>query len=291
MQLPPILSSEEEAEYFGSVYKSPWFFDAEVFKTEQLNTIELTEIFRQSDQEFISILDACRTQTITRKQLDELNARVNADITKLQSDYPITLTTTNAVAAKINELQLSLIDEPLYEFQGLIEGDFPKRLLPTDYILHLKKGSQVMMINNSADQSWVNGTIGKIHNINEEFIDVEIPHPGGDPSIHRVALMKMERHSYIYDRQAHMLKQIVVGAFTQYPLKLAWAITIHKSQGLTFNAVSLDIGTGAFCPGQTYVALSRCRSLEGLSLKKKLSAGDITADHRSIEFYRNATYV
>lgn len=291
LQLPPILVSEEEAEYFGSVYKSPWFFDAEVFKTEQLNTIELTEIFRQSDKEFISILDACRTQTITRKQLDELNARVNADITKLQGDYPITITPTNAAAAKINERQLSLINEPVYEFQGIIEGDFPERLLPTDYILRLKKGAQVMMTYNAIDRSWVNGTIGKIHNINEELIEVEIPHPGGDPSIHRVIQSTTKRYAFEYDRRAHMLKQVIVGAFTQYPLKLAWAITIHKSQGLTFNAVKLDIGTGAFCPGQTYVALSRCRSLEGLSLKKKLAVGDITADHRSIEFYRNATYI
>jgi len=291
LQLPPILSSEEEAEYFGSVYKSPWFFDAEVFKTEQLNTIELTEIFRQSDKEFISILDACRTQTITFAQINKLNSRVNADISELQGEYPITLTPTNSAAAKINERQLNLIDEPIYEFQGIIEGDFPERLLPTDYILRLKKGAQVMMTFNASDRSWVNGTICKIHNINEELIEVEIPHPGGNPSIHRVAIMKQRRYAFEYDRRARMLQQVVVGAFTQYPLKLAWAITIHKSQGLTFNAVNLDIGTGAFCPGQTYVALSRCRSLKGLSLKKKLAVGDITADHRSIEFYRNATYI
>ncbi|NMA12804.1 MAG: AAA family ATPase [Chloroflexi bacterium] len=291
LQLPPVVSTTEEAAYFSEVYKSPWFFDAHVFQNMPLKVVELKHIFRQKDKSFIEMLEMFRIQSYTKQQLDTINNRYMADISNIEGYYPITLTPTNKAAGSINSRKLNEINEPTYEFEGLIEGDFPDKQLPTDYILKLKKGAQVMFVKNDPSSRWVNGTIGKISDICNEYIEVEIKSKE-ESTLHKIKAETWKKYKYIYHRDLRALEQIEIGAFTQYPIRLAWAITIHKSQGMTFDAVKLNIGTGgAFLPGQTYVALSRCRSLEGISLQRRLSAGDITADYRAIEFYKNATYV
>jgi ATP-dependent exoDNAse (exonuclease V) alpha subunit len=283
-QLQPVVASEEEQRYFASYYKSPYFFDAKIFNTLSYDILNLKKVFRQKDKEFIKLLDAVRLKSINNSQFSELNKRYIPDYWPSKDDKSITLTSTNKLAADMNEFRLNDIPNREFTFMGMIEGEFPKRSLPTEMLLRLKHGAQIMFVKNDFKKSWVNGTIGHICGIKDDFIEVEIIH-NGEKYNYPVEKVEWEVLNYKYDYHYHKIITEVVGTFTQYPIKLAWAITIHKSQGLTFDNVIIDLGSGAFAHGQTYVALSRCTNFDGIILKKKINPSDIIVDYPVKRFY------
>jgi ATP-dependent DNA helicase PIF1 len=277
-QLPPVVTSQEK-DIFLTHYKSPYFFSANFFEDYDMAFIELDQIFRQQDERFINLLNAIRNETITGADMVLLNQRVKPDF---QSEEYICLTPKNSEADAINTAQLNALTGKVLTMEARIEGTFGKEYYPTRQTLTLKVGAQVMMVNNDANGLWVNGTMGKIQRFDrnetgntivvslEDGVEVEVgPH-------------KWEINRFFLESEA--IQTEVIGSFTQYPLTLAWALTIHKSQGKTFKKVMLDIGSGAFMSGQVYVALSRCTSLEGLILKKPLYPRHIWSDKEVVTF-------
>ena len=285
-QLQPVVTTIEEERYFSSYYQSPYFFDSKIYRQLDCRIIELDKVFRQTDIDFINLLDTIRLGNQNHIQLGKINSRYIPGFTSSDQDSTITLTSTNKIASEINKSKLNKIHEREYVFKGLITGRFKGKNLPTEPELRLKKGSQVMFVKNDSGKKWVNGTIGKVHNVGNEFIEVEII-DNDQKFVYSVEQEKWEILKYKFDYQKHKLSTEVIGSFIQYPLKLAWAITIHKSQGLTFDNVVIDMGNGAFAYGQTYVALSRCKKLEGITLKKKISHSDIRVDLPVKRFYES----
>lgn len=275
-QLPPIVDHEEEARLFGINYESPWCFDAKVFAEIELHVIELKKVYRHIDSNFINLLDAIRRNKILPNQLETINHRVGYEFDE-QIKLPIILTCTNSRADSINTQKLAQIHEPLYQFPGRIEGDFPKKSLPTNILLQLKVGSQIMMVKNDPEYRWVNGSIGKIHSLENEMIKVEF-FRDRHIEVYEVKIASWEILKYHYDYSSARIVSEVIGEFKQYPIKLAWAITIHKSQGLTYDHVIIDFEKGTFASGQAYVAMSRSRSLDGISLKRPIKLDDIKTD-------------
>ncbi len=285
-QLPPVISSREELQYFHSTYQGPYFFNAHVFSTGtfEMETIELRKIYRQEERHFIRLLEAVRTNRMDYEDLEDLNTRHIPDF-EPEEGY-VTLTSRNSIADSINERKINEIKEPFRSFSGQLEGEYDLRLMPTDKVLNLKKGAQVMFIRNDPERRFYNGMIGKIIRLEDDLIEVEISDRENKSSIIEVTKATWEIQKYkINEKDPNKLDSEVVGSFKQYPLKLAWAITIHKSQGKTFEKVVIDMGSGAFEHGQTYVALSRCRSLTGIVLKQKLRPRDICTDERIVTFY------
>lgn len=283
-QLPPVVTHHEE-DIFRDVYDSPYFFSAKVFKGLQLDYIDLAKIYRQQDDEFVELLNAIRHKTATDKHMQRLNERCRPDFIPDREDFYVYLTTTNAVADRINKEQLNRLRGNAYRFEGTVEGKFESKTLPTHEILDLKLGAQVMLLNNDPSERWVNGTVGKIINVHEDLTStdiVEVELEGGHSV--EVTPFKWEMFRFFFNEDTQMIESQSVGAFTQYPLKLSWAITIHKSQGKTFSKVIVDIGHGAFAHGQTYVALSRCTKLEGLVLKRPILKHHILLDPRIARF-------
>lgn len=280
-QLPPIVASEQEKQIFTTVYQSPYFFSANVLQEMEIEMLELRKVYRQENRHFLRLLDAVRLNQIDYEDLEDLNVRFQPTF-----DEPgyITLSPRNATVSRINRRQLSLLDTFEFLFPAKITGSFDPRLFPTEQILKLKEGAQVMFIKNDADGQFVNGTIGRIVELTPNSIKVFVNENGKTKDIN-VQKMDWEIIKYKPGKTADEIESEVVGTFNQYPLKLAWAVTIHKSQGKTFDKVILDMGKGAFESGQTYVALSRCRTLEGIVLKQKLTHRDIMVDNRVVEFY------
>jgi ATP-dependent exoDNAse (exonuclease V) alpha subunit len=289
-QLPPVVTSKEK-ELFNSRYKSQYFFDADVFKELSMEFIELEKVYRQKDEGFIRLLNEIRNNTITEESLALLNSRVGAEFTE-ESEYVVYLTPLNETANKINMEKLDSLRGKLYRLEAEIDGDFDESSCPGDPILFLKKNAQVMMLNNDTKGRWVNGSIGKVVGIKfskekgYEIIDVQFP----DGRIEEVYPYTWEIFHYRYNEKTGMIETETVGSFTQYPLKLAWAVTIHKSQGKTFDKVIIDLERGVFAPGQVYVALSRCTSFEGIILKKPIKKGYILLDRRIVEFLTKFQY-
>jgi len=279
-QLPPVVN-RREIELFKNKYKSQYFFDANVIKEIDIEVIELKKIYRQRDDKFISILNAIRNNNITDNELEKLNKQVDQFHTKIDNDFYIYLTTTNKISDRINQTEMKKLDGKTFRYNGYIEGDFDNKSLPTEKRLELKVGAQIMLLNNESSGKWVNGSIGKIDELNEEYIKITLSN--GQKII--VTPHSWEIYKIFYDEKNDKLESEILGSFTQYPLKLAWAITIHKSQGKTFENVVLDIGNGTFCHGQLYVALSRCKSLEGLKLKRRIQKRDIILDDKIVEWY------
>jgi ATP-dependent DNA helicase PIF1 len=287
-QLPPVVSSPEEQLYFQTYYKGAYFFFAKVMEHEafKLELIELRKIYRQEERHFIRLLDTVRTNRMDYEDLDDLNVRHIPNFSPTEEDNYITLTTRNVIADQINDRELKKIEEPTFLFQCKIEGDFDLRNFPTESMLQLKKGAQVMFIKNDAERRYVNGSIGKIVFLDDENIHVELSEKDGSTRIVEVSMATWEMVRYkTPENDTSKIEVEVIGSFKQYPLKMAWAITIHKSQGKTFDKVIIDMGTGAFEHGQTYVALSRCRSLSGIVLKQKIRPQDVMTDERIVEFY------
>ncbi len=290
-QLPPVVSSSEK-EIFAEHYESPYFFSSRVFEKVRIEYIELEKIYRQKDQRFIELLNAIRNNSITDEQITAINDQFDPAFEPNRDDFFIYLTTTNALAAQINARELDRLEEKLFLYQSVTQGNFDERSSPTDHELALKIGSQVMMLNNDSEGRWVNGTIGKITDIIQDeesggdVLLVELP----DGTEEAVFPHTWEMFEFSFDKKEKRLVSDIVGTFKQYPLKLAWAVTIHKSQGKTFDRVILDIGRGTFAHGQLYVALSRARSLEGIVLKKPIHKKHIFMDWKVVKFVTQFQY-
>ena len=290
-QLPPVVLNHER-EFFHTVYDSPYFFDSHVFERMRVETIEMETVYRQQDDEFIDILDGIRSDTLSQERYTRLNSRLNAEFHYANSKYTIYLTTTNKMADDINQKRLGEVLKKEWNFPAVTEGDFEKRSFPTAHDLKLKKGAQVMMLNNDTYGRWVNGSLGEVIGIDFDYdkqcnvIGVELE----DGNVEDVLPHKWEIFKYSFDQDKKKVHADPVGIFVQYPMKLAWAVTIHKSQGKTFDNVIIDIGRGTFAHGQAYVALSRCRSLEGILLKKPILPYHIKMDKRIIDFLSKTCY-
>lgn len=275
-QLPPVVTSRELQNYFVENYGGVYCFNADSWKAADLQIISLSNIFRQTDSEFIDMLNSVRSGNPDKNLLLKLNKRVAVE---LPDEGSITLATTNRTVSEINNKRLAALDSPVHEFRAEITGSLEESAFPTDEILKLKVGSQIMMLKNDKDKRWVNGTLGIIHAITSEGIKVDL---GGN--IYTVLPDTWNKINYFYDRVNDKVEEEIVSTFKQYPLRLAWAITIHKSQGQTYNSVIIDLGDGAFAHGQTYVALSRCIALDTLYLKRQVEYRDIIVDQSVVTF-------
>ncbi|MCK4917148.1 MAG: AAA family ATPase [Candidatus Omnitrophica bacterium] len=283
-QLPPVVTKLDE-KIFRDVYKSPYFFDAKVFESFDMDLVELEKVYRQKDAEYLDILNSIRNKTITSGNLEILNKRFFMNVNMDNTDFYIYLTTTNKMADNINQEKLSKLRTKSFNYQGHISGSFELKNLPTYQRLNLKIGAQVMLLNNDSAGRWVNGTIGQVAAFNqnekaEDIVNVKLL----DGKLVEVTPFSWEMFKFSYNETLSKIESESVGSFSQYPLKLAWAVTIHKSQGKTFPKVILDIGRGTFSHGQVYVALSRCISSEGLILKQKIEKKHILLDWRVLEF-------
>lgn len=281
-QLPPVLSSKEKEAYL-KLYPSPYFFSSSVMqeKSFKLRLIELDKIYRQKDAAFISILNGIRKKTVTDEDLFLLNQRVE----KIPKESTVYLTATNNSAEKINEEKLKDLPGKTFTYEAELDDNFEKENMPAERLLKLKKGAQVMLLSNHPQGLWVNGTIGEIENLNADEIQVKLPY----------AIVTIEKYTwnlyrYAFEPSQKKLVQEKLGSFSQYPLKLAWAMTIHKSQGKTFDSVVIDLEKGAFAHGQTYVALSRCRTLDKLYLKKPIKKSHLIMDYKVIQFLTSFQY-
>ena len=270
-QLEPVVKGDER-EIINRFYPTPYFFSARVFTQIDLVSIELQKVYRQSDPQFIGVLDRIRNNTAAAPDLQLLNSRYG-EVPKNDADMYITLATRRDTVDQINERKLSELPGDLATFWGLIDGDFPESSLPTSLELTLKPGAQIIFIKNDFEKRWVNGTIGTISGFDpvEETIYV-ITEDGKECDV-KPELWRNIR--YTYNEEKKEIEEEVLGTFKQFPLRLAWAITIHKSQGLTFSRVVIDFTGGVFAGGQTYVALSRCTSLDGITLRKPINRADI----------------
>lgn len=275
-QLAPVLR-EEERRLLEGRYKSMFFFDSQAMQQLPYETVELNEVFRQKDSEFLSLLNAIREDRADRAVLDRLNSRYLPNFNPAENEGYIRLTTHNDAASKINEQKLREIPSEVYVFQCHIEGKFPETSYPADAELKLKVGAQVMFIKNDigAERAYYNGMIGQVVAIDEEHGVAVVPQEGGQ--VIHVQPVEWDNVSYTVDPASREIVEHKEGSFTQFPLKLAWAVTIHKSQGLTFDRAIIDVQR-SFAHGQTYVALSRCRTLEGMVLSNPIPAHAIIID-------------
>lgn len=290
-QLPPVVTSRER-DAFALQYPSPYFFDAAVFRAFPFAFIELETVYRQrEDAAFLGLLNAIRNRSATADHLAALNVRVDTAFTPKTDDLIITLTSTNDLAAAMNAHRLRSLSGTERVFTGSVSGSFEEKEYPTDVELALKVGSQIMLLSNDPRGRWVNGTMGRI---------LAFPKPRQENQAIKVALESgkavwvepytWESFRYALDRATGHLETESIGSFTQYPMKLAWAVTIHKSQGKTFDRAIIDLGRGTFAHGQLYVALSRCRTLAGLVLRQPLAAQHIRLDWRVIRFVTSYQY-
>ena len=277
-QLSPVVR-ENERHYMAQVYPSPYFFHSKALQKLDYVTIELQKVHRQKDERFLEILNAIRENRTDQKTLDSLNARVNA-FSGNDEEEVIRLTTHNAQADEVNARKLAELPGEAYEFAADIDGDFPENIYPADEVLTLKKGAQVMFIRNDSNGEYYNGKIGKIEEIGPGGVVSVADSDGG---LVTVAPVDWENSQYVLDEETKEIRQSIAGTFRQIPLRIAWAITIHKSQGLTFDKVIIDAGA-AFAFGQVYVALSRCRSLEGISLDTPIRSSSIYSDMHVADF-------
>ena len=286
-QLPPVVK-DEEWEYLKQYYNTPYFFESQALKKAGFQTIELTTVYRQSDLEFVSLLNAIRDGKAGVEQLEILNRRFKPGFNPEANEGYIRLTTHNRIASEFNTRKLAALPGEEFEYEAEIDGDFPEHSFPADRIIRLKPGAQVMFVKNDigSNRRFYNGLIGMVESVSEEKITVW-PITGEEAI--QVERMEWENIKYVIDESTKEIVQESVGTFKQYPLRLAWAITIHKSQGLTFDKAIIDAAL-SFAPGQTYVALSRCRSLEGLVLGSPISPSAVITDgsvSNFVEFCEN----
>lgn len=279
-QLPPVVSSPELHKYFVDNNGGFYFFNAYVWRNAQFNVYELNNIFRQKDKSFVTILNAVRKNKVHDQHLTILNSRSGITIPE---EGVLTLATTNQAVNEINDHHLNKLSGKIFEYKATITGDLEQSAFPTEEILRFKNGAQVMLLKNDKEKRWVNGSIGVVSSLTENEIKVNID--GFSYSIPQESWNKIR---YTYNQSTRKIEEEVVSSFTQFPLRLAWAITIHKSQGHTYGNIAVDMGDGAFTHGQTYVALSRCKSLEGLYLKRAIEREDIIVDQSIVNFMNNA---
>ena len=281
LQLPPVVK-EEEWSLLSPYYETPYFFSSKVIQQKTPAFVQLEKIYRQKDERFINVLNQVRNNELNQSGYDILHQQYNPNFQNPKEDSYITLTTHNHKADTINVEELVKLNAPIFTYKAAIEQDFSEKMFPADETLQLKLGSQVMFIKNDADKAkrYYNGKIGIIESIEDEKIMVLCK---GETEAIEVKKHRWENIRYSLNKQSQKLEEDVVGSFTQYPLRLAWAITIHKSQGLTFEKAIIDAGQ-AFAPGQVYVALSRCTSLTGMVLLSKITTNSLSVDQRIIDY-------
>jgi ATP-dependent DNA helicase PIF1 len=282
-QLPPVINDAEVAEHLDSSYGGPFFFSIAALR-EGAGTalIELSEVFRQRDEALLGVLNKVREGDADVEDLQLLNARVLPIRTLAEGEAYVILTPTNAAAGRINTAYLERLPGSPHPYKAATTGEFNATAQPTEEVLMLKPGAKVMLLRNDPDRRWVNGTIARVSRLEEGRVWIEV---GREE--HEVEQVSWESRRYAYDKGAEKIVETVAGTFTQFPLRLAWALTIHKSQGLTLDKVYIDLGRGTFAHGQAYVALSRCRTLEGLALARPLKPSDILFDRAALG-YRSA---
>lgn len=280
-QLPPVVR-DQEWRLLSDYYESPYFFASQVLKDEPPLYIEFDKIYRQSEEVFIKLLNQVRNNELDSEGYSILESRFFPSFRRSKDDGYIILTTHNEQARTINLAQLNQLPTAPMKYEADIKNDFQENAYPADQNLVLKEGAQVMFIRNDSNKRYFNGKIGTVSRLEEEKIFVRCEDVG------EVEVKKEEWKNirYSIDKSTHIMKEEELGSFSQFPLRLAWAITIHKSQGLTFNKAIIDAGE-AFAPGQVYVALSRCTNLDGMILRSRLRKGSLLTDQRIVEFSRN----
>ena len=282
-QLPPI-TPDNELEILKPHYDSMYFFDSKSLRNSDYYCIELKSVYRQTDQRFIDILNRVRTGDVTHSDLDELNSHHVADFRPAQGDNYIQLVTHNRMADAINQREMAALSADTFMFDAKVTGTFPEDAFPTSRQLEIKKGAQVMFVKNDPDKRFINGMLGEVEEVSDDNIRVRL---SGKDNIVKVEPTAWENIRYHMNEETHKIESTKIGSFMQYPIKPAWAITIHKSQGLTFDKAVIDAHE-AFSPGQAYVALSRCRSLDGMVLSEKLTQRAIITDSIVDEYMNGA---
>lgn len=277
-QLSPVQTTpERDALSDEEVYPNPYFFSSHAYRQCKPRIVELKKIYRQQDDDFIFLLNRIRMGIATPEDIGQLNARLQDGT---EEEFAISLTSVNAAADAVNLKKLMDLKTSPLTYKAKVEGTFHPKQYPAPAELTLKTGAQVMMVRNDLHGKWVNGSIGIVTEISEKNIHVKFP--SGETCV--VDPVTWENKSYTWDRSSNTISFDILGTFTQFPIRLAWAITIHKSQGLTFDRVNIDMGKGAFAHGQLYVALSRCRSLEGIRLKARIQLRDMIVDE-AVEYF------
>lgn len=287
-QLPPVVTGTER-EIFKSHYSSPYFFSAKVMQGLDMEFIELEKVYRQKDDEFVRLLNSVRNNSVTDDDIALFNKRCNPSFEMSADDFYISLTSTNDMSDRINEQRLAQLPGRVWKAQGIVEGDFGKESMPTAGELKLKKGAQIMLLNNDSYGRWINGTIGKVLGF-EENEEGEVMVDALLDNGETVEISPYKWEIYRYFLKDDELKSESVGSFIQYPIRLAFAVTIHKSQGKTFEKVVIDVGRGTFAHGQMYVALSRCTTLEGLILSNPLKKSHVLMDWNVVKFLTSIQY-
>ena len=284
-QLPPVVANDPvESAYFRDYYETPYFFSAQVFQEPGFDPemIELRKVYRQESRHFLRLLEAVRINELDRDDLDDLNERWAPDV--VAPEGYITLSARNATADRINRQALERLAGKEHTFLAEVKGQFDPGLYPTEAMLRLRIGAQVMFIKNDLEKQFVNGTIGRVTALSATQMTVLVEEENGKQRNIAVAPAEWEMVRYKASATGDIETE-TIGSFRQYPLKLAWAITIHKSQGKTFDRVLIDLEGGAFEHGQLYVALSRCRTLDGILLRQPVRPRDVITDERVVDFF------
>jgi len=283
-QLAPVIVGNGLKQYFERHYGGVYFFNARVFTKLDFQYLELQIIFRQKDEQFKNILNSVRENKISASELAVLNKQYQPGHTYEENDLHLTLTATNKVMESINRERMENQPGKEYRFQAIITGNMDPSSYPTDPVLVLKQGAQIMLLKNDSKKRWVNGSLGRISQISNSAIWVEI-----NGSSYFLERANWEVIEYAYNSKEKKIDAVVKGSFSQFPIQAAWAMTIHKSQGQTFNSIVIDLGNGAVSHGQTYVALSRCTSLEKIILKSPIRKRDIILDENVKQFIHSKT--
>lgn len=286
-QLPPVVT-KDETQRFQTEYPSPYFFDSDVMRMTPIKIIELTKVHRQKEQRFIELLNNVRTGRVNEEELDLWNSCHDPFFDPTDEGYIVHLTTTNKMAAQRNDFELKKLDGKAYELKAISQGELGSRKMPSDAKITVKEGARIMFTTNDPAKRWVNGSLGEIRKIRKRGLE---KYPVLDVELEDGEWVEVTHHKWeVFEYHFHegQFQEEVVGSYLQYPIALAWAVTIHKAQGKTFDAVLVDIGWGAFAHGQMYVALSRCTRFDAIKLLKPIQRKDIIVDEAVLRFMNEA---